>query len=190
MGGVILASSSPRRRELLATLGVEFDVVPADIDESVVPGEDPAGYVRRLAAAKAAAVATLHPHALVIAADTTVDVDGVILGKPVDPDDARRMLRLLGGRSHLVHTGLAVHVGDHVAVETETTVVTFAALSDAAIEWYVATGEPFDKAGGYGMQGRAAALVERIDGSATNVIGLPLARAVRLAAAAGRPLFP
>jgi septum formation protein len=190
MAGVVLASGSPRRRELLATLGVAFHVVPAEIDESVRPPEDPVAYVRRLASAKAATVAVAHGDGLVIAADTTVDVDGAILGKPADPPDARRMLRLLAGRTHRVHTGIAVHRTGYAAVEVETTLVTFADLDEAMIEWYVGTGEPFDKAGGYGMQGKASVLVERIDGSVSNVIGLPLARLVRLAAAAGAPLLP
>jgi septum formation protein len=190
MGGVVLASGSPRRRELLATLGIEFQVVPADIDESVLPGERPIPYVRRLAAAKAATVGRAHGDRLVIAADTTVDVDGEILGKPADAPEARRMLRLLGGRTHRVHTGLAVRCAGQRAVDVETTLVTFAELDDAMIDWYVATGEPYDKAGGYGMQGKASVLVERIEGSVSNVIGLPLARLVRLAAAAGAPLLP
>jgi septum formation protein len=187
---IILASGSPRRRELLDTLGVAFDIVPADIDESVLEGEEPVEYVLRLGEQKAAAVSVLHPERLVIAADTTVDVDGEILGKPIDADDARRMLRLLSGRQHRVHTGLAVCRGEQRLTAVETTVVTFAALDDAIVDWYVGTGEPFDKAGGYGMQGKASVLVERIDGSVTNVIGLPLALLQRLTTALGHPLLP
>lgn len=190
MTPIVLASGSPRRRELLDTLGIAFDVVPADIDESVHDGEVPEAYVRRLGLEKARAVAASHPDRLVLAADTTVDVDGEILGKPADADEARRILRLLAGRTHLVHTGLALVRGDRVETAVETTAVTFTPLDDAVIDWYVDTGEPFDKAGGYGVQGRAAVFVERVDGSVTNVIGLPLALVVRLAAAVGAPLLP
>lgn len=187
---LILASGSPRRRELLAPLGVEFTVVPADIDESVVDGEDPVGYVRRLAIAKAHAVAVQHPAHVVIAADTTVDVDGEILGKPTDHDDAARMLRLLAGHTHHVHTGVAVQRGEQTEAGVESTAVTFAPLTDATIEWYLGTGESFDKAGGYAMQGAGAVLVERVDGSVSNVIGLPLTLLLRLSADAGAPLLP
>lgn len=187
---LVLASGSPRRRELLETLGISFEVVPADIDESIHDGEGPVAYVRRLGGEKALAVAASRPGRVVVAADTCVDVDGAILGKPTDADDARRMLRLLAGRSHAVHTGVAVVGGDRVETAVETTTVTFSVLTPALIDWYVGTGEPFDKAGGYGIQGKAAVLVERIDGSVTNVIGLPLALLARLTEAIGRPLLP
>jgi septum formation protein len=187
---LVLASASPRRSELLASVGLEFDVVPADIDESVAPGESPADYVARLSIEKAAAVGDrLGPGSIIVAADTTVDVDGVALEKPLDDDDARRMLRLLSGRDHFVHTGVTV-VGDPVdgtgehrtATIVVQTAVTFIDLSDRAVDWYLSTGEHRGKAGAYGIQGAAGAFVERIDGSVTNVIGLPLAQTLRLIA--------
>lgn len=169
---LVLASASPRRADLLRGAGVEFVVDPADVDETPRAGETPAAYVARLAAAKAAVVGERHPGAVVLAADTTVDVDGTILEKPTDDADLRRMLRLLSGRAHLVHTGVCFAGGDPVVV---TTAVTFVELSAADIDWYIATGDGVGKAGGYGIQGRAARFVERVDGSVTNVIGLPLA---------------
>jgi septum formation protein len=190
MSPVVLASGSPRRREILQWLGITFEVRPADIDESVLDGEDAIPYVRRLAAAKAATVAATVPGRLVVAADTTVAIDGEIIGKPADADDARRILRRLAGRTHHVHTGVAVTVGGQVAVGVDTTGVTFAAIDDAMVEWYVGTAEPYDKAGGYGMQGAAAAFVDRIDGNAANVIGLPVPLLLRLAASIGHPLLP
>jgi septum formation protein len=190
MASIVLASGSPRRREILTTLGVEFDVSPADIDESVQPGEAPLDYVRRLAATKASAVAASQPDRVVIAADTTVVIDGEILGKPVGIDEARAMARRLSGRTHQVHTGIAVALDGTVLVDVDTTHVTFMALSDELIEWYVSQSEPYDKAGGYALQGAASAFVERVDGNVANVIGLPVPRLLRLAAAAGHPLIP
>jgi septum formation protein len=204
MSRLVLASGSPRRRELLARLGVEFDVVHPDIDESVRHGETPVEYVCRLAAEKAEAVAAhlagsatdagitagttteitrqddTHIDAVVLAADTTVDVDGQILGKPVDRDDACSMLRTLSGRTHQVHTGVAVRRGADSAHEVVTSDVTFAPLTASRIEWYVDTGEPLDKAGAYAVQGKGAVLVERVRGSTTNVVGLPLHAVMRL----------
>ncbi len=185
---MVLASASPRRRELLEAVGLAFDVLPADIDESVQPGEVPADYVARLSADKASVVAEqISAERLIVAADTTVDVDGRILEKPVDDDDARRMLRLLSGRAHLVHTGVTVvgpggdgareDRGNTIVVET---IVTFVELTDAAIDWYVGTGEHAGKAGAYAIQGAAGAFVERVDGSVTNVIGLPLAETLAM----------
>jgi septum formation protein len=199
LGGrrLVLASASPRRSELLRSAGLAFDVVPADIDETVHPGETPSAYVTRLSQEKAVAVvARLDGDALVLAADTTVDVDGRILEKPVDDDDARRMLRLLSGRTHQVHTGVTVSwcspagVSGAVTEVTEVaeTAVTFAELSEAAIDWYLSTGEHVGKAGAYGIQGAAGAFVERLDGSVTNVIGLPLAQSLALLAAATRTM--
>jgi septum formation protein len=189
MDSIVLASGSPRRREILTTLGVQFDVHPADIDESVQPGEAPLDYVRRLAATKASAVAASQPDRIVIAADTTVVIDGEILGKPVGIDEARAMARRLSGRTHQVHTGIAVAFDGEVLVDVDTTHVTFMALSDELIEWYVTQSEPYDKAGGYALQGAASAFVERVDGNVANVIGLPVPRLLRLAAAAGHPLI-
>jgi septum formation protein len=167
---LVLASGSPRRRQLLTQLGLPFTVVPADVDETPLPGEAPLELVRRLAGAKAAAV----DGDPVLAADTIVEVDGEILGKPGDAAGARHMLTRLSGRSHHVHTGVALRVGERVAVEVVTTEVTFVALTPDAIEWYLATGEPFDKAGAYAIQGAGGVFVESIHGSASNVVGLPL----------------
>jgi septum formation protein len=180
---LVLASSSPRRQELLRGLGVDFTVVPADIDESERPGEQPAAYVARVAREKAMAVVGklgfgATGDVAVLAADTTVDLDGLILAKPADDDDARRMLTALSGRAHLVHTAVVGWRISGIHAVTVTTEVTFAALDAATIEWYLARGEHLDKAGAYGMQGAGGALVERIDGSPSNVIGLPLTETV------------
>jgi septum formation protein len=170
---LVLASSSPRRAELLARVGLDFDVRPAAIDEAHRVGESPVAYVERLAVEKAAA-GDRRSNEIVLAADTTVEVDLRILGKPVDRDDARTMLWSLSGRTHRVHTGIAV-VSDVVSERVVvTTIVTFAELEPSTIEWYLDGGESMDKAGAYAMQGAGAALVAAIDGSATNVIGLPL----------------
>lgn len=171
---LILASSSPRRANLLGLLDVAFTVVPADVDETRDADEAPDAYVERLALAKAAAVATSHPDATVIGADTTVAVDGHVLGKPVDDVDAERMLRLLSGRAHTVLTGVAVRANGRSASAVETTEVTFVTLSDADIRWYVGTGEPFGKAGGYGVQGAGGIFVASLRGNLHNVVGLPL----------------
>ena len=172
---LVLASASPRRADLLRAAGLTFDVAPADIDEDVRAGEDPAGYVDRLAREKAASVADRHPDAFVLAADTTVVVDGMILGKPVDADDARRMLRLLSGRSHEVLTGVCLlGPGAFERAAVVRTTVEFARLTDAEIAWYAATGEPLDKAGAYAVQGLASRFVWRIEGSHPNVVGLPV----------------
>ncbi len=184
---LVLASGSPRRRELLTTAGLHFAVRPADIDETPLPDEGPTNYVRRLSIEKAAASMN-SPLAssteLVLAADTTVEAKGEILEKPLDEDDAYRMLRMLSGRSHLVHTGVTVSAPVTGARRSSTIVVTtkvtFADLDDESIDWYLKTGEAMDKAGAYGIQGAAAAFVERIDGSVTNVIGLPLAETLAL----------
>ncbi len=182
---LVLASASPRRQELLRGIGLELTVVPADVDESLLPGEKPVDYVERVARDKAlAVVAKLGMRAdrdvVVVAADTTVDVDGEILAKAADDVDARRMLRLLSGRTHQVHTAVVVWRISGLQTLTVSTDVTFVDLDEATIDWYLATGEHRDKAGAYGMQGAAGALVERIDGSPTNVIGLPLAETVDL----------
>lgn len=178
-GRLVLASGSPRRRELLATLGLTFVVDAADIDETEFVGEDPPSYVVRLARTKAEHVAVRHePGTIVIGADTTVELDGTILGKPSDPGHAGSMLAALSGRTHRVHTGMAVVVAgdaDVAWVSLSTTDVTFRLLDDAAIERYVATGEPMDKAGAYAIQGLGGALVARVSGNVQNVVGLPLA---------------
>jgi septum formation protein len=174
-------------------VGLQFDIVPADIDESTLPGEAPSDYVARLSNEKARVVAErVGGLAIVVAADTTVDIDGRILEKPIDDADARRMLRLLSGRTHLVHTGvttLSLGVGSgRTGLPASTTVVVetavrFVELTARAIDWYISTGEHAGKAGAYGIQGAAGAFVERIDGSVTNVIGLPLAETLGLLAA-------
>jgi len=180
---LILASSSPRRAEVLADAGFTFEVVAARVDESRRTGEQAEAYVRRLAEAKARAVAGgVSPPAIVIAADTVVVMDGEVLGKPVSAEDAGRMLRRLSGRTHQVLTGLAVLKipGGAARVEIETTRVTFAPLTEAEIEAYVASGEPLDKAGAYAIQGRGGRLVARVEGCYFNVVGLPLARLYRI----------
>jgi septum formation protein len=190
MSSVVLASGSPRRREILTVLGIRFAVQPADIDETVLPGEDAVTYVRRLALAKAATVAETMPDRVVIAADTTVAVDGQILGKPAGADEARSMLRLLSGRTHQVHTGVAVAYGEQVSADVATSQVAFADLPDELVEWYVGLPEPYDKAGGYALQGAGAALVDHVEGNVANIIGLPVPTMLRLAADLGHPLIP
>ena len=180
MTAIVLASRSPRRRQLLEQLGVEFDVVGPDVDERPRRDETPLVYVERVARAKAAAVAT-PADARVIAADTTVDVDGGIVGKPTDAADARRILRRLSGRAHHVHTGVAVRRQGKTESAVASTLVQFEALSEETIEWYLATGEPFDKAGAYALQGTGGVLVARVSGSVSNVVGLPLSVLVALA---------
>jgi septum formation protein len=182
---VVLASQSPRRRELLTLIGVPHDVVPADVDETPFSHEAPAAYTERLARAKAAAVAHRFPDAVTIGSDTTVVIDGMILGKPDDAADARRVLRILSGRTHTVHTAVAVARGDAVVSGVEDVAVTFRRLDDDEIASYVATGEPMDKAGSYGIQGYGATIVERIDGDYFAVMGLPLVRLTRLLAEVG-----
>ena len=177
MQRIVLGSASPRRAELLRAAGIEFDVVHADVDESVHRGESPDAYVRRVADAKARAVADRERQRLVLAADTTVVVDGEMLGKPVNDTDAKRMLCLLSGRTHDVLTAVAViraGMGEPL-VEVERTEVEFAPLTEFEMDWYVATGEPRDKAGAYAIQGYASRFVTRIDGSYSNVVGLPVA---------------
>ncbi len=177
---VVLASGSPRRKELLAQLGVRFASAAPDVDETPHAGERAVDYVRRVAAAKVLAVAA-PPDTLVIAADTTVEIDGDILAKPADGADAAVMLRRLSARTHQVHTGVALRRGADRAAEVVTSLVTFSPLTPAMVEWYVATGEPLDKAGAYALQGAGGVFVERVQGSVSNVVGLPLATVVRLA---------
>jgi septum formation protein len=175
---LVLASASPRRRELLAQAGFTFDVFTADIPEVRKPGEDPIRFVTRLAREKAEAVAERHalpPDTIVLGADTIVLVDDEILGKPQDKADAARMLRLLSGRTHQVITGVCLVKGRERQRAAEVTFVRFHTLSDKEIEAYVATGEPMDKAGAYAIQGQAGRWVPRIHGCYFNVVGLPLA---------------
>ena len=171
---LVLASSSPRRRELLASFGLEFTVVAPDLDEIPLPGEGSLDLVRRLAVAKASAVAVGTPGAVVIGADTVVDVDGERFGKPLDPDDARRMLHALSGRIHVVHTGVAVVHDGEDTWRTTSSEVAFTQLTDNDIAWYLGTGEPFDKAGAYALQGAGGVFVRWVRGSVSGVLGLPL----------------
>lgn len=169
----VLASASPRRAELLRIAGFQFDVMPSDADETRKAGESPEDYVRRVSLAKAAAVAKKATGVPVVAADTVVVVDDRILGKPANGDDARRMLRLLSDRTHEVLTAVTV-VGKGKQTAIDVTTVEFSALSEEEIDWYVASGEPADKAGAYAIQGLASRFVRAIEGSYTNVVGLPV----------------
>jgi septum formation protein len=171
----VLASASPRRQELLAAAGYLFTVRTADVDETPVGGETAEAYVARLAEAKARAVLARHPDALVLGADTTVVVDGDILAKPADAADAARMLSRLQGRAHEVLTGVALVSARWSRVAVAATSVWFAPMTAGDIDAYVASGEPMDKAGAYAIQGRAARYVTRIEGSYSNVVGLPVA---------------
>ena len=178
---LVLASASPRRADLLASAGYAFDVRPADVDESMLDGESPGTYVRRLAVTKAEAAADpSHPDEVVLGADTTVVVDGQVLGKPRDDEDAAVMLRQLSARTHEVLTGVALRHGGRTVSDVACTVVQFAQLTEEDLAWYVRSGEPRDKAGAYGIQGLASRFVERIDGSYPNVVGLPVATVDRL----------
>ena len=177
---LVLASASPRRAELLKSAGFQFAVLSAAIDETARPAESPEDYVRRLAREKAQTTATKAPGATILAADTTVVVDDEMLGKPIDPRDARRMLRLLQGRRHRVYTGVALWRLGAVRDAVEATAVDFSPMTAEEIEWYVASGEPFGKAGAYAIQGLASRFVSRIEGSYTNVVGLPIALVHRL----------
>ena len=177
---VILASASPRRRELLTLVGIAHRVRPADIDETVGANELPEPHAQRLASEKAAVIARDHPHELVIAADTIVVLDGEILGKPRGDDDAKSMLARLSGRTHTVVTAIACALDGRSASAVETVQVTFRDLTPEEIDAYVETREPMDKAGSYGIQGYGATIVRRIDGDYFAVMGLSLVRLVEL----------
>ncbi len=177
---VILASASPRRRDLLNMIGIRHETIPAHIDESHAGGELPLAHAERLAREKGAVVASRHPDALVISADTIVVIDDQILGKPRDASEATRMLRQLSGRTHTVFTAVAVARGGRHESGVEAVTVTFRHLSDGEIATYIDTGEPMDKAGAYGIQGFGATIVERIDGDFFAVMGLALGRMVKL----------
>ena len=191
---LILASASPRRAELLRSAGYTFDVVVADVDESIHQGESPSNYVRRLAAEKSAAARILvvsgfsrtndgppesghyrNADSIILGADTTVVVDDEILGKPRDDEEGRQMLRRLSGKTHQVLTGISLRQGAYEVGRVETTTVTFRPLTDEDISWYVASGEGRDKAGGYAIQGLASRFIPSIAGSYANVVGLPVA---------------
>ena len=171
---LILASASPRRAQLLKAAGIRFETRAADVDESPLSGELPDAYVQRLAREKAEAVAGTAPGRLVLGADTTVVVDRHILGKPADPAEARKMLERLAGRPHEVLTGVALAGVGEPAVAVASTAVWFAPMTSEDIAWYVETGEWHDKAGAYGIQGRISRFVARVEGSYTNVVGLPV----------------
>ena len=178
-----MASRSPRRYELLKQMGLDFDVVPSRVEEGgVLPGESPKEHVLRLSEAKALDVGTQHPDAWVIGADTVVYVDGMVLGKPKNGEEAMEMLRQLSGREHSVLTGFSVnHVGkgkrDQEAVQTS---VKVKPLTEDEMKWYVGTGEPFDKAGAYAIQGIGSFMIESIRGSYTNVVGLPVCELIQM----------
>ena len=180
MPPVVLASSSPRRRELLALIGIPHSVYPANVDETYLEGELPREHAERLARAKAAKVASFEHDSVVIGADTIVVVDDTVLGKPRDQTDAARMLAMLSGRTHIVITAVAVARGDVIVSGLEVVSVTFRDLNSFEIGSYIATGEPMDKAGAYGIQGFGATIVRRVEGDYFAVMGLPLLRLVTL----------
>ncbi len=182
---VILASASPRRRQLLDLIGIAHEVRPSDIDETVLRGERPRQYAERLAREKVRAVAESDPHAVAIAADTIVVCGAKLLGKPSNAVDAGSMLSALSGRMHKVVTAVAVARGGRVKSAVEEVLVTFRALTDDEIDAYIATGEPMDKAGAYGIQGYGATIVKRIEGDYFAVMGLPLVKLVGLLAEVG-----
>ncbi|MEP6847301.1 MAG: Maf family protein [Acidobacteriota bacterium] len=178
---LLLASGSPRRAAILRSVGWEFSVVVPDIDETELPGEAPDVYVQRLAREKADAVALKEPDAsLILAADTTVVAEGQILGKPVDLDDARRMIRILAGRDHEVLTGVALVKDGAATIGLERTTVTFAAMTETEIEFLAVTGDPLDKAGAYAVQAQAALFITGIRGDHWNIVGLPINLVYRL----------
>jgi septum formation protein len=177
---IILASQSPRRRELLALIGIPHEVMPADIDESVLPDESPPAHAERLAREKAEVISAREPAAVVIGSDTIVVLDGDILGKPADQAEAARTLARLSGRTHTVFTAVAVAHDGRTVSGVESVEVTFRPLTASQIESYIATGEPMDKAGAYGIQGYGAVIVERVHGDYFAVMGLALGRLVGL----------
>jgi len=186
---VILASGSPRRRELLELLGMRFEVRPAADEETPHPVEEPAAFDVRAARAKAELVAPDHPRSPVLASDTVVEIDRAILGKPVSTSEARAMLRQLSGRTHQVHTAVALMVNGRCRSLLDTADVRFRRLDDRTIDWYVATAEPMDKAGAYAVQGAGGLLVESVTGSPQTVIGLPISRLPELFEASGLDLW-
>ncbi|MDX2438073.1 MAG: Maf family protein [Acidobacteriota bacterium] len=180
---IILASGSPRRKRLLEMIGITFEIEPSDIEERPQEGESPPHFALRAAREKALDVATRHPDSRVLGADTVVEIDGVILGKPRDAEDACRMLRSLSGRDHLVHTGVALAVAGNARELVDTASVRFSTLDDDIISWYVGSGEPMDKAGAYAIQGIGGLLVAELRGSPHTVVGLPIHRLPELFAA-------
>ena len=188
---IVLASRSPRRVELLHRLVSDFIVMPADLDETPHPQEDPVAYVQRLALQKARAVCLASAAtSVVVGADTTVDLNGDILGQPIDDDDARRMLQLLSGTTHRVHTGVAVVSNRGEQVKVVSSDVTFMPISPQMLAWYIGTGESAGKAGSYAIQGHGSALVASSTGSMSNIVGLPLAETAVLLVSAGVEVAP
>jgi septum formation protein len=177
---LILASASPRRRDLLTQAGLRFDVLPAHIDETIHPNELPTDYVRRLALEKAQTLHARHPRATILGADTTVVIQQEILNKPTDLADAERMLRALSDRVHQVHTGIAVVTPTTQRTHVETTSVYFSSIPAEDLAHYLSTGDSLDKAGAYGIQGYAARWITRIEGDFFNVMGLPIAATIQL----------
>lgn len=184
---IVLASTSPRRAQLLEMLRIPFRVVPPDVDEHVKPAEEPAAYVRRLAVAKAQNVARRELGELILAADTTVVLDNEIFGKPDSPTDAVAMLMRLQGRTHSVMTAVAAMQDHKLVQDLDVSLVTFRALTREVVEAYVASGEPLDKAGSYAIQGLGAPLIDRVEGDFFGVMGLPLRLALDLLERLGRP---
>jgi septum formation protein len=187
---IILASASPRRRELLGLIRLPFEVVASHIEEVHTPGETVEEYVSRLATDKAGSISSQHPTAWVLAADTVVYLDGKILEKPVDAADAQRMLRSLAGRRHTVYSGVCLRRGEPAYKETTVvqTFVDMGRMSESDIEWYVATGEPLDKAGAYAVQGIGSIFIDGVAGNFTNVVGLPLSTVAAMFQRASLPL--
>lgn len=182
---IILASKSPRRKQLLSMMGLEFAVQTADIDETMDKSQTPAHEVAAVSARKAAKIAALHADNVIVSADTIVVIDGKILGKPKDTQDAARMLQLLSGRTHTVYTGLTVFANGESRTQVVSTAVTFRDLTDAEIAAYIETGEPMDKAGAYGIQGYGSMFVSHLDGDYFCVMGLPVCTLAGMLRAAG-----
>ena len=183
---LVLASGSPRRAEILNSVGWKFEKAIPNVDESVIGGESPEEYVQRLASEKARTVSGSYSNRLVLAADTTVVIDGEIIGKPVDLDDARRMISMLAGNWHEVLTGVAVSHNGNEEIGIQSTRVKFAPMTDAEIRFLVENGNPLDKAGAYAVQAQAALFIEGIEGDYWNVVGLPISLVYRLVAAVSR----
>jgi septum formation protein len=181
---LVLASTSPRRQELLRNAHIAFEVQPANINEDPLPNETARAYAERLAREKAQAIAQKRLHDAVLGADTVVVIDHQILGKPANSADAARMLRLLSGRTHHVITGVCLAIGGHNEVASEITAVTISEIYEDEIAAYIATGEPMDKAGAYAIQGIASRWIPRIEGDYSNVVGLPVARVFQMLRAA------
>jgi septum formation protein len=177
---LILASASPRRAELLRAAGIPFDLLPVDVDETFFPHEKPEQSVARLAEAKSNAGAAMRPGQVVLGADTTVVVQGQALGKPADAEDAARMLRMLSGTTHEVLTGICLRHGDRLLARVVSTRVRMAEMNESEIAWYISTGEPYDKAGAYAVQGFASRFIQQIEGSYSNVVGLPISNVYQL----------